>query len=139
VRLLKKYPRALGQVFVLMTGTWLATNMEAAVTPAQLKAHLLLSSKEVTLTMLVINASAALSYPLFGLLSQRIGRRRFYIGYGLAVLVVGSGAYLLLMTSNGCGIDRIIRSRRAADGTRGQIDPALRIRLGTRKPAARRD
>jgi MFS family permease len=101
VRLVKKYPWALGQVFVLMTGTWLATNMEAAVTPAQLKAHLLLSSKEVTLTMLVINASAALSYPLFGLLSQRIGRRRFYIGYGMAVLVVGSGSYSLLMTSNG--------------------------------------
>jgi MFS family permease len=101
VQLLVKYPRALGQVFVLMTGTWLATNMEAAVTPAQLKAHLELSSKQVTLTMLVINAAAALSYPLFGLLSQRIGRRRFYIGYGLSVVVIGAGSYTLLMTSDG--------------------------------------
>ncbi|RSD09375.1 MFS transporter [Amycolatopsis eburnea] len=101
VRLLKKYPRALGQVFILMTGTWLATNMEAAVTPAQLKAHLELSSKEVTLTMLVINASAALSYPLFGMLSQRIGRRRFYIGYGFSMVVLGAGSYTLLMASNG--------------------------------------
>jgi MFS family permease len=100
-RLVVRYPRALAQVFVLMTGTWLATNMEAAVTPAQLKAHLELSSKQVTLTMLVINATAALSYPLFGMLSQRIGRRRFYIGYGLSVLVVGAGSYSLLMTSNG--------------------------------------
>src|SRR3569833_1928441 len=49
-RLLVRYPRALAQAFVLMTGTWLATNMEAAVTPAQLKAHLLLASKQVTLT-----------------------------------------------------------------------------------------
>jgi MFS family permease len=101
VRLLVRYPRALAQVFVLMTGTWLATNMEAAVTPAQLKAHLELSSKQVTLTMLVINGAAALSYPLFGLLSQRIGRRRFYIGYGLCVVVIGAGAYSLLMTSDG--------------------------------------
>jgi MFS family permease len=101
LRLVVRYPRALAQVFVLMTGTWLATNMEAAVTPAQLKAHLELSSKQVTLTMLVINASAALSYPLFGMLSQRIGRRRFYIGYGLSVLVVGASSYSLLMTSNG--------------------------------------
>jgi MFS family permease len=101
VRLVVKYPRALAQVFVLMTGTWLATNMEAAVTPAQLKAHLELSSKQVTLTMLVINAAAALSYPLFGLLSQRIGRRRFYIGYGLCVVVIGAGAYTLLMLSDG--------------------------------------
>lgn len=101
VRLLVRYPRALAQVFVLMTGTWLATNMEAAVTPAQLKSHLELSSKQVTLTMLVINAAAALSYPLFGLLSQRIGRRRFYIGYGLCVLVLGAGSYSLLMASGG--------------------------------------
>ncbi|HEX3789738.1 MAG TPA: MFS transporter [Pseudonocardiaceae bacterium] len=101
VRLLVRYPKALAQVFVLMTGTWLATNMEAAVTPAQLKSYLLLSSKEVTLTMLVINASAALVYPLFGVLSQRIGRRRFYIGYGLSVLVIGAGSYTLLMVSHG--------------------------------------
>ncbi len=101
VRLLVRYPKSLAQVFVLMTGTWLATNMEAAVTPAQLKAHLLLSSKQVTLTMLVINASAAAAYPFFGLLSQRIGRRRFYIGYGLSVLVVGAGSYALLMASGG--------------------------------------
>jgi MFS family permease len=101
LRLLVRYPRALGQVFVLMTGTWLATNMEAAVTPAQLKAHLQLSSQQVTLTMLVINGSAAVAYPFLGVLSQRIGRRRFYIGYGLAVLVVGTGSYLLMMTSGG--------------------------------------
>jgi len=101
VRLLVRYPRALAQVFVLMTGTWLATNMEAAVTPAQLKAQLELSSKQVTLTMLVINATAALSYPFFGLLSQRIGRRRFYVGYGLAVAVLGAGSYSLLMVSGG--------------------------------------
>jgi MFS family permease len=101
VRLLVKYPRALAQVFVLMTGTWLATNMEAAVTPAQLKAHLALSSKEVTLTMLVMNAAAAAAYPLFGLLSQRIGRRRFYIGYGLTMVVIGAGSYTLLMESHG--------------------------------------
>jgi MFS family permease len=101
LRLVAKYPRALGQVFVLMTGTWLATNVEAAVTPAQLKAHLELSSRQVTLTMLVINASAAVAYPFLGLLSQRIGRRRFYIGYGVTVLVIGTGSYSLLMTSGG--------------------------------------
>lgn len=101
VRLLVKYPKSLAQVFILMTGTWLATNMEAAVTPGQLSAHLALSSKQVTLTMLVINAAAALSYPVFGVLSQRIGRRRFYVGYGVSVLVIGAGSYSLLMTSGG--------------------------------------
>ena len=101
LRLLAQYPKALGQVFVLMTGTWLATNMQAAVAPAQLKSHLHLSSEQVTLTMLVMNSAAALSFPVFGVLSQRIGRRRFYIGYGLAVLLLGSGSYSLLMASGG--------------------------------------
>ncbi|MFE7438971.1 MFS transporter [Streptomyces chartreusis] len=101
LRLLVRYPKALGQVFILMTGTWLATNMQAAVTPAQLKAHLELSSEQVTLIMLVMNAATALSFPLYGVLSQRIGRRRFYIGYGVTVLVLGSGAYSLLMASDG--------------------------------------
>jgi MFS family permease len=99
VRLLARHPRALAQVFILMTGAWLATNIEAAVTPAELKSHLLLSSKQVTLAMLVINAAAVISYPIYGLLSQKIGRRRFYIGYGAGVLVLGSGAYTLMMVS----------------------------------------
>lgn len=100
VRLLVRYPRALGQVFILMTGTWLATNMEAAVVPAQLKSHVGLSSSQVTLAMLVINGAAMLVYPVFGVLSQRIGRRPFYIGYGLSVVVIGAGSYTLLMTSD---------------------------------------
>jgi MFS family permease len=99
LQLLASHPAALAQVFILMTGVWVATNMEAAAMPAQLATHLLLSSKEVTLTMLVTNAAAALSYPVFGVLSQRIGRRRFFIGYGIAVLVLGTGAYWLMMTS----------------------------------------
>lgn len=99
LRLLTDHPVALAQVFILMTGTWVATNMEASAMPAQLGTHMLLSSKQVTLTMLVTNAAAAVSYPVFGMLSQRIGRRKFFIGYGIAVLVLGTGAYWLMMTS----------------------------------------
>jgi MFS family permease len=99
LRLLTKHPLALTQVFILMTGAWLATNMEASVTPAELPVHLGLSSKQVTLVMLIANAAAAVSYPLYGLLSQVIGRRRFFIGYGIAVLVGASGSYALMMTS----------------------------------------
>lgn len=99
VHLLVKHPLALTQVFILMTGTWLATNMEASVTPAELFAHLSLSSKQVTFVMLIANAAAMISYPLYGMLSQVIGRRKFFIGYGVAVLVGAAGAYSLLMTS----------------------------------------
>src|SRR3954468_17827989 len=67
LQLVARYPKALAQVFVLMTGTWLATNMQTAVTPAQLKEHLQLSSEQVTLTMLVINSVAAVSFLAYGL------------------------------------------------------------------------
>lgn len=99
LQLLASHPKALAQVFILMTGVWVALNMEASAMPALLKTHLLLSSKQVTLTLLVTNAAAAVSYPIFGMLSQRTGRRRFFICYGIAVLVLGSGAYWLMMTS----------------------------------------
>lgn len=99
LRLLTTHPGALLQVFVLMTGAWLVTDMEAAVFPGQLALHVGLSSKQVTVTMLVLSVIAAASYPLFGQLSQKIGRRPFFIGYGLAVLVLGTGAYLVAVTS----------------------------------------
>lgn len=99
VRLIRAYPKSLGQVFILMTGTWLATNMEAQVLPAQLKEHLELSSKQVSATMLFVNIAGAISFVVFGLLAQRIGRRTFYIWYGPAMLVVGSGSFALLMTT----------------------------------------
>jgi len=99
LRLLAKHPLALTQVFILMTGAWLATNMEASVTPSELPTHLGLSSKQVTLVMLIANAAAAISYPLYGMLSQVIGRRRFFVGYGVAVLIGASGAYSLMMES----------------------------------------
>ncbi|WP_246144735.1 MFS transporter [Actinacidiphila oryziradicis] len=99
VRLLVSHPKALTQVFILMTGAWLATNMEAASTPNQLANHVMLSSKQVTLTMLVVNAVAMISYPVYGMLSHRIGRRNFYIGYGIGVTVFGAGSYALMMTS----------------------------------------
>ncbi|TNC29514.1 MFS transporter [Amycolatopsis alkalitolerans] len=90
--------RDMVQVFVLMTGVWLATNAAVAVLPALLKSHIGLSSKQVSVTMMVAEAVTVVSYPLFGLLSQRIGRRRFYVGYGLAMVVIGGPAYGFAMT-----------------------------------------
>jgi len=91
--------RALLQVFVLMSGVWLAGNMVSAVLPGLLKTHLELTSTQVTEVMLGESVAAAASYPLLGLLSQRIGRRTFYIGYGAAMAVVGSMLYALLMVA----------------------------------------
>lgn len=90
---------ALWQVFVLMSGIWLANNMTSAVLPGLLASQLRFSSTQVSVIMLVAMAIAAVSFPLYGLLSQRIGRRGFYIGFGAVMIVVGGGAYAVLTTT----------------------------------------
>lgn len=91
--------RSLLQVFVLMSGTWLATNMGLAVLPGLLKSHLELTSKATTVTLMVATAVCVPAYFLCGSLSQRIGRRPFYIGYGLVVAVVGAAAFAITMST----------------------------------------
>jgi MFS family permease len=89
---------ALLQVFVLMTGAWIAANMTTAVLPGLLGSRLQLSGTQTALVMMVLTAVVAVSCPFFGLLSQRIGRRRFFAGYGVVMLVVAAGAYALLVS-----------------------------------------
>jgi MFS family permease len=90
--------RALAQVFVLMSGVWLANNMANAVMPGLLKSHLHLTNSQVTVTMVAATAASAVSYPLLGSLSERCGRRRFYLGIGLAMAVGCAAAYAALVT-----------------------------------------
>ena len=90
---------ALLQVFVLMSGVWLANNMTSAVLPGLLASQLHLSSTQVSVIMLVAMATVSATFPLHGLLSQRVGRRGFYIGFGIAMVVVGAGAYAVLTTT----------------------------------------
>jgi MFS family permease len=90
---------ALLQVFVLMSGIWLVNNMTSAVLPGLLASDLGLSSTQVSVVMLVTMALVAASFPLYGMLSQRVGRRGFYTGFGVAMVVVGGGAYAVLTTT----------------------------------------
>ncbi|KAA9163567.1 MHS family MFS transporter [Amycolatopsis acidicola] len=93
-----EHRRTMAQVFVLMTGTWLATNAGIAVLPGLLKSHAGLSGQAVSVTMMIATAVTAVTYPLSGLLSQRIGRRRFFIGYGVSVIVIGGPSFALAMS-----------------------------------------
>lgn len=92
------YRRSLMQVFVLMTGTWLATNMGLAVLPGLLKSHLEMTSKATTIALMIATAVCVPVYFLCGILSQRIGRRPFYLGYGLVVAIVGSTSFAITMS-----------------------------------------
>ena len=92
------------RAFVLMTGVWLANNMTSAVLPGLLRDHVGLTPAAASVAMMVESLALVLAFPLFGLLSQRIGRRRFYLVYGPCIAVLGGCAYAAAMTFTGSGI-----------------------------------
>ncbi|MBV9919772.1 MAG: MFS transporter, partial [Pseudonocardia sp.] len=92
------------RAFVLMTGVWLANNMTSAVLPGLLRDHVGLSAAEASVAMMGESLTLVIAFPLFGLLSQRIGRRRFYLAYGPCIAILGGGAYAAVMTVTGDGI-----------------------------------
>jgi MFS family permease len=88
--------RSLAQVFVLMTGVWIALNISASVLPGLISKVAGLTPTQLTVALIIASGVSTVTYPLAGLVSQRIGRRPFYIGVGLLVAVVGGGATALL-------------------------------------------
>ncbi|MTD54784.1 MFS transporter [Amycolatopsis pithecellobii] len=103
-----EHRRAMLQVFVLMTGTWLATNIAVSLLPSLLKSKVGLTSKQVTFTMMIAEIVVTVMYLVVATLSQRIGRRPFYIGYGLAMAIVGSSCYALIQHMRGSGLFAVI-------------------------------
>ena len=93
-----RHRRALVQVLVLMTGVWLANNMTSAVMPTLLATRVGLDGPTVSAVMTVESLTVAVTFVACGFLSQRVGRRRFYVGYGVVVAVAGVGAYALLVS-----------------------------------------
>ena len=90
--------RRLLQVFVLMSGVWLVNTMTSAVLPGLLTSHVGLTATSTSIAMLVATLALVIAFPLFGALSQRIGRRVFYMRFGVLVAVGGSAAYLGVQT-----------------------------------------
>lgn len=93
-----KHRTSLFQVFVMMTGMWLITNMASAVLPGLLKRFVALSGTQTTVAMSIMSGVAVVAYIAFGVASQRIGRRRFFMLYGIAAAAVASTAFVLLMS-----------------------------------------
>ncbi|MFF5988365.1 MFS transporter [Prauserella flavalba] len=88
--------RSLAQVFVLMTGVWIALNISASVLPGLTSTVAGLTPTQLTIAIIIASGVSTVTYPVAGLVSQRIGRRPFYIGVGLLVAIVGGGATALL-------------------------------------------
>jgi MFS family permease len=71
------------QVFTMMSGVWLGLNMVSAVLPRLLRDPVGLGNTQVTVVLIISYAVLALGYVGAGVLSQRIGRRPFFILAGV--------------------------------------------------------
>ena len=85
------------QVFLMMTGIWLSLNMVSAVLPGLLKKPVGLSATQVTIVLVIANAVLALAYIGGGVLSQRIGRRPFFLLAGLVTATLGPLVYGIIV------------------------------------------
>ncbi|MGI5439287.1 MFS transporter [Streptomyces shenzhenensis] len=95
-----RHRRALAQVFILMTGAWFLTNVAAAVLPSMLRNDVGLHDRTVSIILLISSVVCVGTFIGCAVLSQRIGRRRFYTLFGIVAAVVASTCYTLLTTLN---------------------------------------
>lgn len=86
--------RALWQVFVLMSGMWLFTYMSIAVLASQLKTVVRLNYQDVSFTMMCATAASAIAMAICGHLSSLIGRRVFFIFFGVLSAILAPFVYL---------------------------------------------
>lgn len=96
---LGRHRRSLLQVFILMTGLWFLTNVAAAILPATLKTAVGVPDKTVSVIMLIASVVTIGGFLGAAALSQKIGRRRFYVGFGIASLSVASAAFIMLLNT----------------------------------------
>lgn len=75
---------ALLQAFILMTGVWFSSNAAIVILPPTISATAGLSAIETSVVLILAFIVVCVAYPLFGMLSQRIGRRVFFVWCGLA-------------------------------------------------------
>lgn len=101
--------RSLWQVLVLMTGLWLLTYMAVPTLTAQLSRMPQLEPQTVSLVMLGATAVSALAMAGAGALSSRIGRRRFFVGFGLLCAAISPVILLALLSGAlGAGIGTVL-------------------------------
>lgn len=133
-----------------MSGVWLTNNMVSAVLPGLLSSHVGLTAARTSGAMLIESLTIVVAFPLFGMLSQRVGRRVFYVGYGLVITILGSAAYVAVLTvragiprhrrpdgaGRGDGVGHVRSRRRLSHRAVPQPHPRHRLR-GRLQPRAR--
>lgn len=85
------------QVFTLMSGIWLGLNMVSAALPRLLSDPVGLSDSQVTVVLFISYAVLALAYIGAGVLSQRIGRRVYFLWAGAITATLAPVLYGLIV------------------------------------------
>jgi MFS family permease len=97
--------RNLLQVLLMMTGFWLTQNLITIFVPTTLLLNILhLSAIELTVTLLISYTVLIFSYVGAGVLSQKFGRRRFFMILGPMIATVGAALMYFLSTSSGLSV-----------------------------------
>jgi MFS family permease len=91
--------RCLSQVFLLMSGAWFTLNAVTSILPGLLLTVRHVNSVVVTNAQLVAYFLLAFSFVPFGMLGQKIGRRRILALIGLAGFTAGPVLYYVLVRS----------------------------------------
>lgn len=92
---------ALVQVFVLMSGLWLFTDMAVPTLTSQLKVDAHLGAQTISFIMMCATAVSAFAMVGCGHLSTFIGRRTFFVGFGLIAAVLAPITYLAIFSAEG--------------------------------------
>ncbi|OPX10818.1 hypothetical protein B1790_10625 [Mycobacterium sp. AT1] len=95
--------RSLRQVFVLMSGVWVLSNATSASFPGTLRSLDGMTPGRATTIIVFYQLALIVLYPLAGMLSQRIGRRRFLAINGLVGATVAPLAYIAIVSNPGQG------------------------------------
>lgn len=90
--------RSLVQIFILMTGMWILSNLSNAVLTGRLKTDAHIPDQTVSVIMTIAPLVTACAFVASGMLSQKIGRRRFYRWYAVLVTIVAPGLYIATMS-----------------------------------------
>ncbi|QAV71350.1 MFS transporter [Salinibacterium sp. UTAS2018] len=108
--LVGRHRRALWQVFIMMSGLWLLTNMAIPVLAGQLGsgagalgASGALDGRALSFAMMIGTAASALTMAACGHLSTFTGRRRFFMGFGVLTAVGGPLAFLAVFAAPSLG------------------------------------
>ncbi|MEV8254735.1 MFS transporter [Rhodoglobus sp. NPDC076762] len=102
--------RALWQVFIMMSGLWLLTNMAIPVLAGQLGSGAgalgatgTLDGRTLSFAMMIGTAASALTMAACGHLSTFTGRRRFFMGFGALTAAAGPLAFLAVFAAPSLG------------------------------------